>query len=121
MLAIRSRRGGPGVHDCPGARDTVLPLRPLEMADCTMASVRYHDMNEVRTRVVVGSDHRISGIAPAEVPVGEHDVTITLTDGSAREQAVRPRDPGDLPRHDLGPWPNGLSLRREDIYSDDNH
>jgi hypothetical protein len=78
-------------------------------------------MNEVRTRVVVGPDHRISGIAPAEVPAGEHGVTITLTDRPAREHAARPRDPGDLPRHDLGPWPNGLSLSREDIYSDDNH
>ena len=25
----------------------------------------------------------------------------------------------DLPKHDLGPWPEGLSLRREDIYDDD--
>ncbi len=78
-------------------------------------------MNEVRTRVVVGSDHRISGMAPAEVPAGEHEVTIALTDRSAREHSARPRHSADLPRHDLGPWPNGLSLRREDIYSDDSH
>jgi hypothetical protein len=70
-------------------------------------------MNEIRTRVMVGPDHRISGTAPAEVPEGEHEVTITLPD------RPRPVDPGDLPRHDLGPWPNGLSLRREDIYGDD--
>jgi hypothetical protein len=24
-----------------------------------------------------------------------------------------------LPVHDLGPWPEGLSLRREDMYGDD--
>jgi hypothetical protein len=28
-------------------------------------------------------------------------------------------DPGDLPAHDLGPWPEGLSLRREDIYGEE--
>jgi hypothetical protein len=76
-------------------------------------------MNEIRTRVVVGPDHRISGTAPAEVPAGEHEVTITLEDRSAQEQTSRPLDQPDLPRHDLGPWPTGLSLRREDIYGDD--
>jgi hypothetical protein len=76
-------------------------------------------MNEIRARVLVGPDHRISGTAPAEVPVGEHDVTITVTDRPAQEQIGRPLDPNDLPRHDLGPWPEGLSLRREDMYGDD--
>jgi hypothetical protein len=33
--------------------------------------------------------------------------------------ATRKRfDPVDLPSHDLGPWPEGLSLRREDIYGE---
>jgi hypothetical protein len=76
-------------------------------------------MNEVRTRVVVSSDHRISGTAPDDVPVGEHVVTITVADRSAQQRTARPLDPNDLPRHDLGPWPEGLSLRREDMYGDD--
>jgi hypothetical protein len=76
-------------------------------------------MNEIRTRVIVGPDHRISGTAPAEVPAGEHEVTITLPDRSSHERPTREIDPTDLPRHDLGPWPQGLSLRREDIYGDD--
>ena len=33
-------------------------------------------MNEIRTRVTVGPDHRISRTAPAEVPAGEHEVII---------------------------------------------
>jgi len=28
------------------------------------------------------------------------------------------RPPLDLPLYDLGPWPEGLSLRREDMYDD---
>lgn len=76
-------------------------------------------MNEIRTRVVVGPDHRISGTAPAEVPVGEHEVTITLATHPVQAQGARPVGPADLPRHDLGPWPDGLSLRREDLYDDD--
>ncbi|MGA3399117.1 MAG: hypothetical protein ABSC95_07845 [Acetobacteraceae bacterium] len=76
-------------------------------------------MNEVRTRVVVSPDHRISGTAPDEVPAGEHDVTITVTDRRVRRPAGRPLGLNDLPKHDLGPWPEGLSLRREDMYGDD--
>jgi hypothetical protein len=36
-------------------------------------------MTEIRTRVLVGPDHRISGTAPAAVPRDEHEVAITLT------------------------------------------
>lgn len=28
------------------------------------------------------------------------------------------RAPFDFPIHDIGPWPEGLSLRREDLYDD---
>jgi hypothetical protein len=35
-------------------------------------------MNEIRTRVLVDRDHRISGIAPAHVPAGDHEVTIRV-------------------------------------------
>jgi hypothetical protein len=76
-------------------------------------------MNEIRTRVMVGLDHRISGTAPAEVPAGENQVTITLPDRYSHERPTRQIGPTDLPRHDLGPWPKVLSLRQEDIYSDD--
>ena len=75
-------------------------------------------MTEIRTRVLVGPDRRISGTAPADVPPGEHEVTITL----APPPRGRPDDPFDvdaLPTHDLGRWPEGLSLRREDMYDKD--
>ncbi len=38
-----------------------------------------------------------------------------------RMQAKRTgkREPLDFPVDDLGPWPEGLSLRREDMYGDD--
>jgi len=76
-------------------------------------------MNEIRTRVRVGPDHRISGTAPDEVPPGEHEVTIAVPDRAAPVLAAPLLEDIDLPRHDLGPWPEALSLRREDIYGDD--
>jgi hypothetical protein len=51
------------------------------------------------------------------VPPGEHDVTITLA--LIREAPTRKFRIEDLPKDDLGPWPEGLSLRREDIYDED--
>jgi hypothetical protein len=76
-------------------------------------------MTEIRTRVMVGPDRRISGTAPADVPPGEHDVTITLATPPTRDRPEEPFDVDTLPIHDLGPWPEGLSLRREDMYDED--
>ena len=76
-------------------------------------------MTEIRTRVMVGPDRRISGTAPADVPPGEHEVTITVTPSRARRRPRKSFDVNDLPEHDLGPWPEGLSLRREDLYDED--
>jgi hypothetical protein len=72
-------------------------------------------MTDIRARIRVDPDHRISGTAPAAVPPGEHPATITVT---------RPPPSGkrakiaDLPIHDI-PWDGSISLRREDMYTDD--
>lgn len=75
-------------------------------------------MSDVRARIRVNPDHSISGTAPPEVPPGEHEVTISMTP-PLRQQAKKPFDINALPIHDLGPWPEGLSLRREDMYDED--
>ena len=76
-------------------------------------------MAEIRTRVLVGPDHSISGTAPAAVPPGEHEVTIIVASGATRPRPGEPFDVETLPTHELGPWPKGLSLRREEIYDED--
>ena len=76
-------------------------------------------MTEIRTRILVGSDHRISGTAPAAVPPGEHEVTIAVASPPAQRRPSELFDVDALPTHDLGPWPEGLSLRREDMYDED--
>jgi hypothetical protein len=76
-------------------------------------------MNDIRTRIHVGSDHRITGTAPAEVPPGEHDATITVATPLVRQRSGKPFDVNELLTIDLGPWPAGISLRREDMYGDD--
>jgi hypothetical protein len=78
-------------------------------------------MAEIRTRVLVGPDHSISGTAPAAVPPGEHEVTINVAPASTRPSLGEPLDAETLPTHDLGPWPEGLRLRREEMYVEDGH
>ena len=75
-------------------------------------------MAQIHTRIRVGPDHRISGVAPPELPPGEHEVTITLVPSPERETPTKKFRIEDLPKHDVGPWPERLSLRREDIYDE---
>ena len=72
-------------------------------------------MTAIMARVRVSPDHSISGVAPENVPVGEHDVIITVPDRTPRPKFFRA---ADLPTHDL-PWDGSISLRREDMYGDD--
>ena len=75
-------------------------------------------MAQIHTRIRVGPDRRISGVAPPELPPGEHEVTITLVPSLERETPAKKFRIEDLPKHDVGPWPERLSLRREDIYDE---
>ena len=69
--------------------------------------------------IQVDEDGTISGRAPDGVHPGEHLVRIEVPEPPARQLPTKPFNVDELPRHDLGPWPEGLSLRREDIYGDD--
>ncbi len=72
-------------------------------------------MTDIRTRIRVGPDHRISGTAPAGVPPGEHAATIIVARPPSAQKRARV---ADLPTHDI-PWDGSISLRREDMYTDD--
>lgn len=46
-----------------------------------------------------------------ELEPGRYRVIILIDEA----EATGTRPPLDLPAHDAGPWPEGLSLRREDL------
>jgi len=73
----------------------------------------------VTARITVAADGTISGRAPGQVPAGEHEASIMVADGPARQVPSETFDVNALPTRNLGPWPAGLSLRREDLYGDD--
>ena len=76
-------------------------------------------MTAIKARISVADDHSISGIAPSDVPPGEHEVAFTVT-SVVTPQSEIPKffRAADLPVHDL-PWDGSVSLRREDMYGDD--
>jgi|SRR5579872_985537 len=47
-------------------------------------------MDDIRARIRVGPDQTITGIAPAEVPPGEHEITIELAPAPRRQLPKRP-------------------------------
>jgi hypothetical protein len=75
-------------------------------------------MRTIETTAAVTGDHRLTVDVqvPAEVLPGNHRVILVLdeTPLPARRASVF-----DFPVIDVGPWPEGLSLRREDMYGDD--
>ena len=76
-------------------------------------------MAVVGTRLVVDAEGRVSVATP--LPAGEYAAEISVADELSD---VRPQSRlryGDFifPTFDLGPWPDGIRLDREEVYGDD--
>ncbi len=74
-------------------------------------------MTVITTCITVGSDGAVFTAIP--LPVGDYIASIELREAPQRQLPTEPTDVDNLPVHDLGPWPKGLSLRRENVYGDD--
>ena len=74
-------------------------------------------MTVITTRITVSSDDIISTATP--LPAGEYVASIEVREPPARQLPTLPFDVDALPVRDLGPWPEGMTLRREDLYGDD--
>jgi hypothetical protein len=53
---------------------------------------------------------------PADIPPGAHQIVLVIDDRPVTPRAPQSLD--DFPVDDYGPWPEGLSLRREDLYGE---
>jgi hypothetical protein len=73
-------------------------------------------MSNIRLRIHVAADHTISGVAPADLPEGQHEVV--LATGPQAMPPVKAFHLADMPVHN-GLWDDSVSLRREDMYGDD--
>ncbi|HET6469970.1 MAG TPA: hypothetical protein VFG43_16470 [Geminicoccaceae bacterium] len=75
-------------------------------------------MPRVHATLHVDADGRVTGRVPPDVPPGDYVAPLDVPDAGP-PQRPKGRRRFDWPAHDCGPWPAGLSLRREDMYGDD--
>jgi hypothetical protein len=73
-------------------------------------------MKTIETTAVVGDDRKLTVRLPADITPGEHRVVVLIDN----EPTPAPTPPEwRFPVIDVGPWPEGFTVRREDIYGDD--
>jgi hypothetical protein len=70
-------------------------------------------MRTIETAIVVDESRRATLQFPPDVAPETHRVVVVI-DG--RDTA---RAPLSFSAHDVGPWPEGFTVRREEIYGDD--
>ncbi|HYO50105.1 MAG TPA: hypothetical protein VEW94_09670 [Chloroflexia bacterium] len=64
---------------------------------------------------VVTEDGKLTIQVPANVAPGEHQVVVVIDEPAVTDEE---RQQFTFATHDVGPWPENLSLRREDMYDE---
>lgn len=72
-------------------------------------------MRTIETTVMVEPGGKVVLQLPPDIPPGERRVVLVIEEPPASKPE---RPPLDFPVIDVGPWPDNLSLRREDMYDD---
>lgn len=72
-------------------------------------------MRTIETNATVTAEGKLTIEVPPEVSRGEHHVVVVIDENFVVEKKKTLNFPVD----NFGPWPKGLSLRREDMYGDD--
>ncbi len=78
-------------------------------------------MKTFETDVIVTRDGRveIDLKLSMDVPPGRHRAVVVLDERPASSVSQVKVSLTDFPIHDLGPWPENMSLRRTDLYGED--
>jgi hypothetical protein len=69
----------------------------------------------IETTATVSAEGTLIVRLPPDIPPGEHRVVLVIEEEPSGAEKVHPFD---FSVDDWGPWPEGLSLRRKDIYGD---
>ena len=70
-------------------------------------------MRTIETIVTVDEHGMATLRMPPDVTPGDHKVVVVI------DEATRRRALPGLSSHDVGPWPEGFTASREEIYGDD--
>jgi hypothetical protein len=72
-------------------------------------------MKTIEATATVTLDHTLTVRVPVDLEPGKHRVVVIVDERPVQEP---PAAALDLPTLKVGPWPENLSLRREDLYDD---
>ena len=72
-------------------------------------------MRVIHAIITVDEQRRAVVQLTPDIEPGVHEVVIVVEDASSKAGS---QSPLFFSAHDVGPWPEGLSLRREDLYDD---
>lgn len=77
-------------------------------------------MRTIETTAVVTPEHTITVQLPADIPPGACQVVVVVmeTTGQPRPTPLKRFTEG-WPAYDVGPWPEGFTASREQLYDDD--
>lgn len=73
-------------------------------------------MRTIETTAVVAADHTITVKLPDDIPPGRVDVVVVVANGTPGSEKPFPFN---LHMIDIGPWPEGFTASREQLYGDD--
>lgn len=76
-------------------------------------------MRTIETTAVVTPEHTITVQLPPDIPPGPCRLVVVVESASLQQSPSRKRFTEDLPTYDVGPWPEGFTASREQIYDDD--
>jgi hypothetical protein len=70
-------------------------------------------MTTIQTTIVVDEQRRATIQLPPQVTPGTHQAVVVIDEPAAARASLT------FSAHDVGPWPEGFNVRREEIYGDD--
>ncbi|WP_315790026.1 hypothetical protein [Fischerella sp. JS2] len=73
-------------------------------------------MKTITTIATVTADGKLTVQLPLDIPVSEHQVVVVIDEKPVTKEK---QSPLDFPVINVGSWPENLSLRHEDMYSED--
>lgn len=75
-------------------------------------------MKAIQTLAKVTADGKVVIQLPSDVTPGEHMAVLVIDEAVASHRESDRCSLDDFPVDSVGPWPSGLSLRREDLYGE---
>jgi hypothetical protein len=70
-------------------------------------------MKTLEVTLIVDETRKATIQLPVDVSPGPHRAVVVI------EEPAAPRTPLTFSAHDVGPWPEGFTVRREEVYGDD--